>query len=163
MCFRFIWLNKRTKKVPKTEHLNFLGKMCLLQSYLIEQNCFHVWRSESGTNVERSSFNSVGFASSDQSRKRVLPSIWVSSKFSSTLSKFEISSNLHQDLSMKEGPVFCFVLFCRYEIHWTGMLQTVFLVSLESSRWGGVHAPGSMTFGLVVQKFFSIEYFFTEN
>ncbi len=30
-------------------------------------------------------------------------------KFSSTLSKFEISSNLHQHLSMK---VVCFVLFC---------------------------------------------------
>ncbi len=32
---------------------------------------------------------------------------------------------------MKEGS-----LFCSYEIHWTGMLQILFLVSLESSRWG---------------------------
>jgi len=29
--------------------------------------------------------------------------------------------------------VVCFVLFCSYEIHWTGMLQIMFLVSLESS------------------------------
>ncbi len=40
-------------------------------------------------------------------------------------------------LSMKEGRkvvcLFCFVLFCRYEIHQTRMLQIVFLVSLESS------------------------------
>jgi hypothetical protein len=28
-------------------------------------------------------------------------------------------------------------LICSYEIHWTGMLQIVFLVSLESSWWGG--------------------------
>jgi hypothetical protein len=28
------------------------------------------------------------------------------------------------------------------------MLQIVFLVSLESSRWGGVHGLGSMVFGL---------------
>jgi hypothetical protein len=33
----------------------------------------------------------------------------------------------------KEGSLFCFVLFCRYEIHQTRMLQIVFLVSLESS------------------------------
>jgi hypothetical protein len=83
--------------------------MCLLQSGLIEQNCLHVWRCESWTNVERSSFNSVGFASSDQSRQRVLPSILVRSKNLSTLSNFEISSNLHQHLSMKEGSLFCFV------------------------------------------------------
>jgi hypothetical protein len=29
----------------------------------------------------------------------------------------------------------CFVLFCSCEIHWTGMLQIVFLVSLESSLY----------------------------
>jgi hypothetical protein len=44
----------------------------------------------------------------------------------------------HQNLSMKQGSLFvclfvCFVLFCTYEIHRTGMLQIVFLVSLESS------------------------------
>jgi hypothetical protein len=48
--------------------------------------------------------------------------------------------------------VVCFVLFCSYEIHWTGMLQIVFLVSLESSWRGGVHGLSSITFGLVVQK-----------
>ncbi len=51
------------------------------------------------------------------------------------------------NLSMKEGG-----LFCSYVIHRTGMLQIVFLVSLESSRWAGVHGLGSMMFGLVVQK-----------
>jgi hypothetical protein len=36
---------------------------------------------------------------------------------------------------MKEGSLFCFVLFCSYEIHKPGMLlQIMFLVSLESSR-----------------------------
>jgi hypothetical protein len=45
-----------------------------------------------------------------------------------------------------------FVLFCSYEIHRTRMLRIVFLVSLESSRWGGVHGLGSITFGLAVQK-----------
>jgi hypothetical protein len=35
----------------------------------------------------------------------------------------------------------CDALFCcLWEIHWTGMLQLVFLVSLESSWWGGVPA-----------------------
>jgi hypothetical protein len=61
------------------------------------------------------------------------------------------------DLSMKEGRLF--VLFCSYEIHWTGMLQIVFLVSLGSSQWGGVQGLGSMMFGLVVQKLLNIEWF----
>jgi hypothetical protein len=56
---------------------------------------------------------------------------------------------------MKEGNLF--VLFCTYEIHRTRMLQIAFLVSLESSRGGGVHQLGSMTFGLAVQKFLYIE------
>jgi hypothetical protein len=33
----------------------------------------------------------------------------------------------------------CFVLFCNYKMHQTGMLQIMFGVSLQSSRWGGVH------------------------
>jgi hypothetical protein len=49
------------------------------------------------------------------------------------------------------------VLFCSYEIHRTGMLRIMFLVSLESSQQGGVHGLGSMTLGLVVQKFLNIE------
>ncbi len=53
--------------------------------------------------------------------------------------------------------VFCFVLFCNYEIHSTRMLQVVFLVSLESSRQG-MHGLGSITFGLGVQKFLHIEW-----
>jgi hypothetical protein len=59
---------------------------------------------------------------------------------------------------MKEGSLFvlfCFVCTC--EIHQTGMLQIAFLVSLESSQGGGVHQPGSMMFGLAVQKFLNIE------
>jgi hypothetical protein len=43
----------------------------------------------------------------------------------------------HTSLSMKEGSLFN--LFCSYEIHRTGMLQIVFLVSLESSQQEGVH------------------------
>ncbi len=53
---------------------------------------------------------------------------------------------------MKEGS-----LFCNYEIHRTGMLQVVFLVSLESSSQGGVHGLGSMMFELTVQKLLNIE------
>jgi hypothetical protein len=52
---------------------------------------------------------------------------------------------------MKENSLFvlfCFV--CTYEIHQTKMLQIMFLVSLESSRGGGVHGLGFPTFGLVV-------------
>jgi hypothetical protein len=58
---------------------------------------------------------------------------------------------------MKEGSLFYFVLFCSYEIHQTGMLQIMFLVSLESSGRGVVHGLSSMTFGLAVQKFLNIE------
>jgi len=60
---------------------------------------------------------------------------------------------------MMEGSLFCFDLFCSHEIHRTRMLQIVLLVSLESSGWGRVHGLGSMTFGLVVQKFLNIEWF----
>jgi hypothetical protein len=55
---------------------------------------------------------------------------------------------------MKEGSLlvlFCFV--CTYEIHQTGMLQIMFLVSLESLRGGRVHRLGFMAFELVMQKF----------
>jgi hypothetical protein len=37
------------------------------------------------------------------------------------------------------------------------MLEIMFLVSFESSQGGGVHGLGSLTFGLVVQKFLNIE------
>jgi hypothetical protein len=60
-------------------------------------------------------------------------------------------------LSTKEGGLFCFVLFCSYEIHQTGMLHIMFLVSWESSQQGGVHGLGSMTFGLALQKFWNIK------
>jgi hypothetical protein len=60
------------------------------------------------------------------------------------------------DQSIYEGRC---SLFCSYEIHRTELLQIVFLVSLESSWRGGVHALGSMMFGLAVQKFLNIEWF----
>jgi hypothetical protein len=58
---------------------------------------------------------------------------------------------------MKEGSLFCFVLFCSYEIHRTKMLQIEFLVSLESPQKEGVHGLGSIMFGLPMQKFLNIE------
>jgi hypothetical protein len=58
---------------------------------------------------------------------------------------------------MKDGSLFCFVLFCSHEIHQTRMLQIMFLMSIESSQRGGVHGLGSMTFGLAVQKVLNIE------
>jgi hypothetical protein len=58
---------------------------------------------------------------------------------------------------MKQGSLFCFVLYCNYEIHQTGMIQIMFLLSLESSRGQGVDGLDSMTFGLVVQKFLNSE------
>jgi hypothetical protein len=82
-------------------------------------------------------------------------------------------------LSMKEGSLFCFVVMrstepgcfrscswrlwkafdeegCMGLVPWRldlcciGMLQIMFLVSLECFGWGGVHGLGSMTFGLVL-------------
>ncbi len=52
------------------------------------------------------------------------------------------------NLFMKEGCLF--VLLCTDEIHWIGMLQIAFLVSLESSWGGRVHWLGFIVFGLVV-------------
>jgi hypothetical protein len=66
-------------------------------------------------------------------------------------------SLIHQHLPMKQGSLF--VLFCTDEIHWTGMLQITFSVSLESSRGQGVHRLGSMPFELAMQKFLNIESF----
>jgi hypothetical protein len=56
---------------------------------------------------------------------------------------FVVSFEIHQ--TMKEGSLLCFVV--GYEIHQTGMPHIVFLVSLESSRQGGVHGLGSTMFG----------------
>jgi hypothetical protein len=52
---------------------------------------------------------------------------------------------LHKHRSMK---IVCFVLFCSYKIQGTRMLHIVFLMSLESSRQGGVHGLGSMTYDI---------------
>jgi hypothetical protein len=59
---------------------------------------------------------------------------------------------------MKEVCLFCFVLYCRYEIHQSWMLKIVFLLSFESSQQRGVHGLGSMVFGLAVQKFMNTEW-----
>jgi len=52
-----------------------------------------------------------------------------------------------------EGSLFCFVVMRSTELV---CFRLCFLVSLESSQWG-VHGLGSMTFGLVEQKFLNIE------
>jgi hypothetical protein len=58
----------------------------------------------------------------------------------------------------RKGSLFYFVLFCNYEIHQTGMLQIVLLVSLEKlSTTRSCMSFGSMVFRLVVQKFLNIE------
>jgi hypothetical protein len=56
-------------------------------------------------------------------------------------------------LSMKEGS-----LFCCYQIHWIGMLQIVFLVSLESSWWEGVHGLVPRCLDLQCNFFWNIEW-----
>ncbi len=68
---------------------------------------------------------------------------------------FPLSLNIY--LWRKVVCLFCFV--CTSEIHQTGMLQIAYLVSFESSQWGGVHRLGFMAFGLAVQKFLNIEWF----
>ncbi len=83
------------------------------------------------------------------------PPPWVFNGLESTTLKLRDALGIESShLSMKEGS-----LFCSYEIHRTGMLQIMFLVSLENSWWGGVHGIGYMTFGLAVQKFLNIEWF----
>ncbi len=59
-------------------------------------------------------------------------------------------------MSMKEGSLFCFVVMRSIKPGCV-MLQIMFLVSLESSRGGGVHGLGSMIFRLAMQKFLVIE------
>jgi hypothetical protein len=62
--------------------------------------------------------------------------LWIWVEFRLLIISIQHESQLwHHHLSMKkEGSLFCFVLFCSYKIHWTGMLQIVFLVLLESSQ-----------------------------
>ncbi len=59
-------------------------------------------------------------------------------------------------LFMKEGSLDCFVLYCSYEIHWTRMLQIVFLASLQTSWQGGVHGLGSIAFVPAVLEYWMI-------
>jgi hypothetical protein len=52
-----------------------------------------------------------------------------------------LQNGLWNNLSMKEGSLICFVLFCSYEIHRTRMLQIVFLVGFSTRRgaWAWFH------------------------
>jgi hypothetical protein len=59
--------------------------------------------------------------------------------------------------------VVCFVLFCSYEIHQTGMLQIVFLVSLESPRRGGCVGLVPWCLDLLCKSSWILNDFFTEN
>ncbi len=88
--------------------------------------------------------------------------LWLSGCFYfcfSTIFRKSWTHHTWTHLSMKEGSLFCFVLFCSYEIHRTQMLQIVFLASLESSLRGRVHELGSMTFELAMQKFLNSKWF----
>jgi len=77
---------------------------------------------------------------------RILWCSWSGNHQENSLTKFGY-------LSLKEGSLFCFVVMRSM------MLQIMFLVSPGSSRPKGVHRLGSMTFGVVVQKFLNIEWF----
>jgi hypothetical protein len=68
------------------------------------------------------------------------------------------------NVSMKEGSLFVLFFSCLWDPlnrDASGMLQIVFLVSLERSKGGGVHQLGSMMVGLAVQKFLNIEWLFS--
>ncbi len=73
-------------------------------------------------------------------------------------SSVDLITTKQKQTTIYEGRCFVLLCFCTYEIHRAGMLQIVFLVSLESSWGEGVHQLGFMTFGLAVQKFLNIEW-----
>jgi hypothetical protein len=99
---------------------------------------------------------------------------WVHSKTLNVIPYFQDKTS--------HGRAACFVLFVQvYEIHWSGMLQITFLFSFVcTSLWDPLKWDasdhilslfekllrrrsawaGSMTFGLVGQKFLNIERFF---
>jgi hypothetical protein len=57
---------------------------------------------------------------------------------------------------MKEDSLFCFVLYCSYEIHRTGNASIGVLGVFGKCSTRRVHGLGSMAFGLAVQKFLNI-------
>ncbi len=62
---------------------------------------------------------------------------------------------------MKGGSLFCFVLYCSYEVHRNqdaldDALDCVLGVFGKLSTRRCMHGLGSMTFGLAVQKFLNI-------
>jgi len=70
--------------------------------------------------------------------------------------------SLH-NLSLKQGGLFCFVLFYHVEISKTTTFHAALLVSLESSQWVKVHWLGLQLFVATVWKLLSIESFLNEN
>jgi hypothetical protein len=56
---------------------------------------------------------------------------------------------------MKEGNLFCFVIMKSTESGCFKLCSWCLLKTLDEE--GGVHGLGSMTFGLVMQKFLNIE------
>ncbi len=69
-------------------------------------------------------------------------------------------------ISIYEGRwfgLFCFVLFCSYEIHRTWMLQIMFLVSLESSQQGEVHVLIPCRLDLWCKSSWILNSFFTKK
>ncbi len=59
-------------------------------------------------------------------------------------------------LSMKQGSLFCFVLFCHAEISQTMALrEAMFLASSKSSPWVRVHQLGLRLFGSSKQNVYS--------
>jgi hypothetical protein len=72
---------------------------------------------------------------------------------------YRIPSLLLTYLSMKQGSLFCFVLFYHTQISQIMALHAMFLASLESSRWVGVHHLGLRLVGGAVWKLLIIESF----
>jgi len=136
-------------KVTSTWHHFFLGKI----NWLWHKECVGGYVFSKCVEFYFKNFFWINF-----------PFFPLDKKFLSNLWFFFYSNKLIMllcfNLLMKEGclfVLFCFV--CTYKIHCTRMLQISFLVSLESSQWGGVHRLAFMAFGLAVQKFLNIEWF----
>jgi hypothetical protein len=68
-----------------------------------------------------------------------------------------------RNLSLKQGSLFCFVLFYHVEVSKTTMFHAVLLVALESSQWVKVHRLGLRLFVAIVWKLLIIEPFLNEN
>jgi hypothetical protein len=74
---------------------------------------------------------------------------------------FFIIFSVNMFLMSSSQAIFCFV--CTYGIHWTGMLQIMFLVSLESSWWAGCIGLVSWRLDLWGRSYWILNDFFTDN